>query len=81
MDLVTASGSGLDPHLSEAAARYQISRVARVRGIDSTQLAELVARYVEQPTMGILGQKRVNVLKLNLSLDALYPVAGHRDVK
>lgn len=71
IDLVTASGSGLDPHISEAAARYQIGRVARARNLDVDRITRLVNSIVERPTMGVLGQARVNVLKLNLALDAL----------
>lgn len=69
VDLVTASASGLDPHVSPAAARYQASRVARVRNLDVAQVQELIDQYTEGPTLGFLGQARVNVLRLNLALD------------
>ncbi|HWA17391.1 MAG TPA: potassium-transporting ATPase subunit KdpC [Devosia sp.] len=72
-DLVTASGSGLDPDLSPAGALAQIPRVAAVRGIDAAALATLVAQQTRGPDLGILGEPRVNVLALNLALDALAP--------
>lgn len=69
VELVTASGSGLDPHISPAAATYQLQRVAKARGLQPDQLRTLVERYTEQPQFGILGEARVNVLRLNLALD------------
>lgn len=75
IDLVTASASGLDPHISEAAALYQASRVARERDVDVSTVKKLVSAHTEKPTVGILGQTRVNVLKLNRDLDAAAPKA------
>ena len=69
VDLVTASGSGLDPHISLAAAAYQAPRVARVRGMPVDAIMTLVAEHTEGRSFGILGEPRVNVLELNLALD------------
>jgi potassium-transporting ATPase KdpC subunit len=72
-DLVTTSGSGLDPDISPAAAEFQLPRIAHARGISAETLRTLVARHTQQRQWGILGEARVNVLELNLDLDASFP--------
>jgi potassium-transporting ATPase KdpC subunit len=71
VDLVTSSGSGLDPDISIAAAQYQAARVARVRGLPLERVQALISQYTSGRTLGFLGEPRVNVLKLNLALDGL----------
>jgi potassium-transporting ATPase KdpC subunit len=69
VDLITASGSGLDPHISVAAGQYQIARIAKARGLSVDQVQRLVAENTEGRTFAVLGEPRVNVLKLNIALD------------
>lgn len=71
VDLITTSASGLDPHISPAAADYQVARVATARGLSEADVRAFVARHTEQPLFGIFGQPRVHVLELNLDLDGL----------
>lgn len=73
VDLVTASGSGLDPHISIAAAMYQVPRVAGVRGWSEEEVKSLLEKYTEDRQFGILGEPRVNVLLLNMALDGIQP--------
>jgi K+-transporting ATPase ATPase C chain len=73
VDAVTASASGLDPHISPANAQLQVARVARERGLAPQQVAELVAQNTEERSLLIFGERRVNVLRLNLALDRLAP--------
>lgn len=72
VELVTASGSGLDPHISPKAARVQVKRIAAARHLSEQVLNELIIKTTEKPVLGILGPEKINVLKLNLALDQLH---------
>ena len=76
VDLVTASGSGLDPQISLAAAEFQLPRIAKVRNVDPQKLRELIDAQAENDVLGMLGEPVITVLKLNLALDAAFPDAG-----
>ena len=74
IDLVTTSASGFDPHITPAAADYQLSRVAHARGTTAAEIARLIAKHTEGRELGLLGEPRVNVLELNLDLDRRFPI-------
>lgn len=71
VDIVTASGSGLDPHISVQAARVQVKRIAKIRNIDVQKLEQLISEHTDKPLAGLFGPEKINVLKLNIALDKL----------
>lgn len=79
-EMVTASGAGLDPHVPVAAAEQQVAHVASSRGVDPARVRELVVQHTAPPTLGIFGRARVNVLELNLAVDAAFGPAGKESV-
>jgi len=81
IDLVTSSGSGLDPDITPAAAEFQMTRVARERGATSQQLQQLIAKHTEGRQLGFLGEPRVNVLELNLELDQRFPLRKQAEAR
>jgi potassium-transporting ATPase KdpC subunit len=81
IDLVTASASGIDPHITPAAAEFQLSRVAKERGTTVDRMRDLVGKHTEGKQLGILGEARVNVLELNLELDQQFPVNKRASVR